>query len=228
MKQILDYMPLDVVAHPDGFVIIEPNEKDADGRLRVSFWFFDLTTMVAQKVKKSFYSECKFGPSYPEITKQINDYISCAVCQNPRDYANVVFPTGEMGIFDPQGTLLETGDLLYHDCALRSCAPEGKHLWCACPDQNAIVRYNKKLNRIDFRIGGLNTPAFGRPMSITRYGKDLYVCCKSSNNIKKVSLKDYTVETYRDFTEPVLRYFKIREKEIVVLNSGIYLLDEND
>ena len=28
MKQILDYMPLDIVPHPEGFVIIEPDKKD--------------------------------------------------------------------------------------------------------------------------------------------------------------------------------------------------------
>ena len=228
MKQILNYMPLDIVPHPDGFVIIEPNERDENGRLRVSFWFYDLKTMVVQKVKKSFYSECKFGPAHAEITKQINDYISCAVCENPRDYRNVIFPTGEMGIFDTKGSLIWTGDLLYHGSTLRSAAPEGKNLWCAVPDQNAIVRYNRKLERIDFRIGGRKTNAFGRPMSITRYGKKLYVCCKTSQNIKQVALKDYTVEEYCSFEEPVLRYLRIGEQEIVVLSSGIYLLDEQE
>ena len=120
MKQILDYMPLDIVPHPDGFVIIEPDKKDQDGRLRISFWFYNLKTMVVQKVKKNFYTECKFGPAHENITRQINDYISCAVCESPRDYINVVFPTGEIGIVDISGTLIWTGDLLYHDCALRS------------------------------------------------------------------------------------------------------------
>ena len=175
MKQILDYMPLDIVPHPDGFVIIEPDKKDQDGRLRISFWFYNLKTMVVQKVKKNFYAECKFGPAHENITRQINDYISCAVCESPRDYINVVFPTGEIGIFDISGTLIWTGDLLYHDCALRSCAPDGKNIWCAVPDQNAIVRYSTKLERVDFRIGGVDTLAFGRPMSVSRYGDDLFV-----------------------------------------------------
>ena len=228
MKQILDYMPLDIVPHPDGFVIIQPNEKDSNGKLRVSFWFYDLKSMVVQKVRKSFFNECKFGPNYQDIVMQVNDYISCAGCENPRGIMNVIFPTGEMGIFDTRGTLAWTGDLLYHDCTLRSCAPEGKNLWCAVPDQNAIVRYNKKLQRIDFRIGGGKTTTFGRPMSLSRYEKNLYVCCKASQNIKKVDLKNYTVTTYREFEEPVLRYFRVGKQEVVVLSSGTYLLDERD
>lgn len=226
MKQVLNYMPLDIVPHPDGFVIIEPNEKDENGRLRVSFWFFDLKTMVVQKVKKSFYHECKFGPAYREIVKQINDYISCAVCENPRHFMNVIFPTGEMGIFDNRGTLTWTGDLLYHGSTLRSCAPEGKNLWCAVPDQNAIVRYNKDLGRIDFRIGGQKTQAFGRPMSVSRYENSLFVCCKNSHNIKQVDLNNFTVADYKVFGEPVFRYLRIGADEVVVLSSGIYLLDQ--
>lgn len=226
MKQILDYMPLDIVPHPDGFVIIEPDKKDQDGRLRISFWFYNLKTMVVQKVKKNFYTECKFGPAHENITRQINDYISCAVCESPRDYINVVFPTGEIGIFDISGTLIWTGDLLYHDCALRSCAPDGKNIWCAVPDQNAIVRYSTKLERVDFRIGGVDTLAFGRPMSVSRYGDDLFVCCKTSNNIKKISLKNYVSEDYKKIEEGVLRYLRVGDSEIVVLNSGIYLLDD--
>ncbi|MBP5273153.1 MAG: hypothetical protein ILO43_09355, partial [Clostridia bacterium] len=94
------------------------------------------------------------------------------------------------------------------------------------PDQNAIVRYSTKLERVDFRIGGVDTLAFGRPMSVSRYGDDLFVCCKTSNNIKKISLKNYTSEDYKKFEEGVLRYLRIGDSEIVVLNSGIYLLDD--
>ncbi len=226
MKQILDYMPLDIITHPDGFIIVAPEKNDEDGRLRISFWFYNLKTMVVQKVKKAFYAECKFGRAYTEIISQINDYISCSVCESPKGFTNVVFPTGEMGIFDHTGTLQWTGDLQYHDSSLRSCAPDGTDIWCAVPDQNAIVRYSTKLERVDFRIGGINTTALGRPISISRYGDNLYVSCKDSNNVKRVNLKSYVVEDYRRFEESVLRYVRVDDNEIVILNSGVYLLDD--
>ena len=225
MKQILDHMPLDIIPHPDGFVIIEPEKKDDSGRLRISFWFYNLRSMVVQKVKKNFYTECKFGPAYNEITTQVNDYISCSVCETPKDFFNVVFPTGELGIFDVTGTLIWTGDLLYHDCTVRSCAPDGKNIWCAVPDQNAIVRYSTNLERVDFRIGGVDTMDLGRPMSVTRYDNDLYVCCKTSCNIKKISMDNYVASDYRRFEEGVLRYLRVADHEVVVLTSGIYILD---
>ncbi len=227
MKQILDYMPLDIVAHPEGFVIVTPDGKDDRGKLRISFQFYHLEKQVVQRVKKDFYCACKFGPAYKEIVPQVQDYISCAVCETPAEFTNLVFPTGEMGIFDVNGTLIWTGDLLYHDCALRSCAPDHTNIWCAVPDQNAIVRYSTKLQRVDFRIGGLDTSALGRPMSVSRIDNDLYVCCKTSQNIKKINLENYTATDYKKFEEGVLRFLRIGDKEVVVLSSGIYLL-END
>lgn len=227
MKQILDYMPLDIVAHPDGFIIVSPDGKDERGKLRISFRFYNLKTQVVERVKKDFYCAFKFGAAHQQITAQMHDYISCAVCESPADFTNLVFPTGEMGIFDLNGTLIWTGDLLYHDCALRSCAPDGPNIWCAVPDQNAVVRYSTKLQRVDFRIGGADTSALGRPMSVSRIGNDLYVCCKTSQNIKKINLENYTATDYKKFEEGVLRFLRIGEKEVVVLSSGIYLLEDN-
>lgn len=225
MKEILDHMPLDIVPHPEGFVIVEPEDKDENGRLRISFWFYNLHSMTVQKVKRNFYAACKFGAASHMITEQINDYISCAVCSTPDDSFCVVFPTGEMGIFSKEGELSWTGDLSYHNCSVRSCAPDGSNVWFAVPDQNAIVRYSTKLERVDFRIGGINTMALGRPMSVARYGDKLYVCCKTSQNIKQVRLDNYSMTEYAHFEDGVLRYLRIASYEIVVLNSGVFLLD---
>jgi len=225
MKKILDHMPLDIVPHPDGFVIVEPEEVEDGGRLKISFWLYNLRTMVVQRVRMPFYAETKFGPAYDEIISQLNDYINCSVCETPKDFFNIVYTTGEIGIFDITGTLTWTGDLSYHNCTVRGCAPDGKNIWFCVPDQNAIVRYSTNDQRIDFRIGGLDSTTLGRPLSLSRYEDDLYVCCKSSCNIKRVSLEHYTMDDYRQFDESVLRYLQVADMEIVVLDSGIYVLD---
>ena len=137
----------------------------------------------------------------------------------------MVYPTGEMGIFDYNGTLIWTGDLSYHGSSVRSCAPEENSIWCCVPDQNAVVRYSKKLQRIDFRIGGATTTDIGRPMSVSRIGNDLFVCCKTARAIKKISLTNYVTTDYKKFEEPVLRYMRVAGREVVVLTSGIYILD---
>ena len=226
MKQILGFMPLDIIPHPDGFIVVVPDGKDSRGKLKISFRFFDFRLKKVQSVTRNFYTQYKFGEAYEEITSQVKDYITCTVAEGPQGFTNVVYPTGEIGIFDYVGTLIWTGDLSYHDAPVRGCAPDGNSLWCAVPNQNAIVRYSKKLQRVDFRIGGAETTAIGRPMAVAKYDEDLYVCCKTSMNIKKISLDNYVATDYRKFEEPVLRYLRTGGVEVVVLSSGVYLLDD--
>ncbi|MCQ2461179.1 MAG: hypothetical protein MJ115_03435 [Clostridia bacterium] len=225
MKQLMSHTPLDIIPHPEGFIIAIPDGRDERGRINVAFRFFNFTTHKVQKVKKNFYAQYKFGRGYVEIIQQVKDYLTCTVCEGPEGFINVVYPTGEIGIFDYNGTLIWTGDLSYHDCSVRSCAPEDSCIWCCVPDQNAVVRYSKKLQRIDFRIGGAATTDIGRPMSVSRIGNDLYVCCKNAHIIKKISLDNYVTTDYKKFEEPVLRYLRVAGQEVVVLSSGIYILN---
>ncbi|MBQ1451601.1 MAG: hypothetical protein II473_00870 [Clostridia bacterium] len=225
MKQLMSHTPLDIIPHPEGFIIAIPDGRDERGKIKVAFRFFNFTTHKVQKVKKNFYAQYKFGRGYVEIVQQVKDYLTCTVCEGPEGFINVVYPTGEIGVFDYNGTLIWTGDLSYHDCPVRSCAPEDNSIWCCVPDQNAVVRYSKKLQRIDFRIGGASTTDIGRPMAVSRIGNELFVCCKNARAIKKVSLKNYVTTDYKKFEEPVLRYMRVAGQEVVVLSSGIYILD---
>ena len=225
MKQLMSNTPLDIVPHPEGFIIAIPDGRDERGKIKVAFRFFNFTTHKVQKVKRNFYAQYKFGRGYVEIVQQVKDYLTCTVCEGPEGFINVVYPTGEMGIFDYNGTLIWTGDLSYHGSSVRSCAPEENSIWCCVPDQNAVVRYSKKLQRIDFRIGGATTTDIGRPMSVSRIGNDLFICCKTARAIKKISLTNYVTTDYKKFEEPVLRYMRVAGREVVVLTSGIYILD---
>ena len=225
MKRLIKITPLDIIPHPDGFIVVLPAGKNSNGKLKISFRLFNFKDKKIETITRNYYIECKFGEAFEEIASQIKDYITCTVAEGPQGFTNVVFPTGEIGIFDYLGTLIWTGDLSYHDSAVRGCAPDGNDMWCAVPDQNAIVRYSKKLQRVDFRIGGAQTTAIGRPMSVEKYVNDLYVCCKSTMNIKKISLDNYVASDYKSFEEPVLRYLRTAGLEIVVLSSGVYLLE---
>ena len=201
MKQLLNYLPLDIVPHPDGFIVVVPDGKDEHGKMKISFRFYNFATRKVQQVKRNFYAQYKFGHGYIEIAQQIKDYITCSVCEDSLGHINVVYPTGELGIFDDNGNLIFTGDLSYHESPVRSCAPEDDFIWTCVPDQNAIVRYSKKLERIDFRIGGADTSAIGHPMAVSRIGNNLYVCCKATKNIKKINLSNYVATDYKKFEE---------------------------
>lgn len=224
MKKILDIKPLDIIPFPKGFIIVKGDTRDENGNFRVTFMGYDISSNQLTHITKSVYLLNKFGSAFKSISDQIGDYVSCASVTLPNKKVHIVYPTGEMGTFDSDGTLLWTGDLIYHDSPVRSAAVDDKFIWCAVPKHNSIIRYSPALKKVDFRIGGDNSSVFGKPMSITKSENSLYICNKNSCNISHVDLSNFVVSEYRAFDEPVLRYFQILEHEVVVLSSGVYIL----
>lgn len=224
MKQIFNFKPLDIIPFQKGFIIVKIDGKDSKGHLKIGFYTFDIATNTINHSTKSVYLLNKFGHSFSPIVDTIGDYISCSCGILPNKNVHIIYPTGEMGTFNNDGTLIWTGDLLYHDCPIRSLAVDDKYVWCTVPNYNSIIRYSPSLKKVDFRIGGKDSQVFGKPMSISKYNNDLYICNKNSMNITKVNLENFIVSKYKSFEEPVLRYLYIQDKEFVVLSSGIYLL----
>ena len=89
---------------------------------------------------------------------------------------------------------------------------------------NCIVRYSPSTEKIVLRIGGDASTAFLNPVSLSVYDNVLYVCNYQSCKIRTVNLKDYTVSDYKTFDEPVYRYIKTNDRELVELESGVYML----
>lgn len=224
MKEILPIKPLDIIPFQKGFLIVSAEGKDADGNVKLAFMAYDTTTGKLNPVTKSVYMLNKFGTAYKEIVEQIVDYVSCSTGFLGNNLTHIVYPTGEMGTFGKDGTLLWTGDLMYHDSPVRSIAVDGKYIWCAVPDQNCIIRYSLNLKKVEFRIGGTKSNVFDKPMSVYKSDNLLYVCNKNSCNIKTVNLDNYEVHDYKLFDSAVLRYFQVNNMEIVTLSTGIFII----
>lgn len=224
MKQIFSFKPLDIIPFQKGFIFVRVDGKDNNGNIKIGFYTYDISTGRVNHSTKSVYMRSKFGNAFKPIVDTIGDYISCAASTLENKKIHIVYPTGEMGTFDHDGNLVWTGDLLYHECAIRSLAVDKKHIWCAVPNFNSIIRYSPINKKVDFRIGGEQSKVFGKPMAISKYDNSLYVCNKNSCNITAVNLDNFVVTEYRAFDEPILRYFRTKNKEVVVLSSGIYIL----
>jgi hypothetical protein len=74
------------------------------------------------------------------------------------------------------------------------------------------------------RLGSAESTSFQNPVSISKYDDILYVCNKDSRKVRTINLRDYSVNDYRIFDEPVYKYLRSCGKEIVVLQSGVYVL----
>lgn len=223
MIKIVDASIVDMLPCSGG-VIFSTKQMVSEGKYKVSFHAVDVKKLKSAPIIRSVYLRNKFGSGYRRIVSEIGDYLSCDASPYKEDSTVIVYPTGETGIFNAEGKALWVGDLLYHDSPIQSIIADGHLLWCTVPEQNSIISYSLSHKKFHMRIGGKNSTAFQNPTSLKKYGNELFVCCADANKIRTVNLRDFSVQDFRTFDEPVYRYMRVCGKEIVQLESGVYIL----
>ena len=81
--------------------------------------------------------------------------------------------------------------------------------------------------REELRIGGSSgDSSFSGPCGLwaDQVKNTLIVCNSTENNMLEVNLKTYTVHKFHEFDEPVKKYVNIDSHELVILDSGLYML----
>ena len=220
--QLLDVLPLEI-----GFIYAE-RAKLANGEETVAFYVYDQDGDRTLPVKIKTYLEAKFGLQYREIAKKLGNYISCDAAILRSNGVATLFNDGNMNIFDSDGSIAMQERLVYQNCPIRSLALDGNCFWCVVPERNSIVKFSPIEKRVLLRIGGGASVAFQRPISISKVDNKLYVCNEYNNSIRTVNLKDYSVKDFLAFNEQLKKYFKVGFFEYVVLESGIYCIEEKD
>lgn len=223
MKKLMDIDIADIVPFSKG-IIVARKDILKNGETRISFIAYDVKLERPTQSTRGAYLLNKFGENFEKISQQLGDFLYCDAAVLPNKHVAVSYTSGEIGLFNAKGELYWTGDLFYKDCPTSSVAAEGKYLWCTVPDNNCIVRYSPSTEKIVLRIGGDSSTAFLNPVSINIYDNKLYICNYKSCKIRTVNLKDFTVEDYKSFEEPVYRYLKTNDRELVDLESGVYML----
>lgn len=223
MRKILDVDIIDIVPFSKGLIFVKKTSMP-DGTNKVSFFSYDALSGEITTVTKSVYLLNKFGMAYEQVSAKLGDFITCDTAKLPNQNTIVIYPTGEMGHFDSKGRIIKTGDLYYNNAPARDVAFDGNSIWSVVPQRNAVIRYSISAQKIIMRIGGDNNTAFNVPISVSYYTDGLFVCNKASCEIRKIDVNTLDVTDYLEFNEPVNKYFRFKDKEIVVLNSGIYEL----
>ncbi|MGN0569317.1 MAG: hypothetical protein ACI4N4_02305 [Candidatus Fimenecus sp.] len=222
MQKIIDSV-FDIIAFSNGIIYTRKKLLE-NGSARISFYGYDIKRMQKTPVTKSVYLLNKYGSGYKKIADQLGDYVSCDASLTPSKEAVVVYPSGETGIFSQDGDMIWSSDLLYHDCEIQGAVCDERQIWSVVPKLNCVVSYSVSHKKFSMRIGSEDSNTFDYPVSISKYDNELFICNKNSQKVRTVSLKDYSVNDFRIFDEPVYKYLRSCGKEIVVLESGVYIL----
>ena len=224
MENVFSGEILNITPFKKGFVFAAKGETD-DGRLVANFYGYDAVNDKFSHIKKSVFLKIKFGFEYEEIAEQLGDYVSCDVGFLSDNKIMAIFPNGEYNIFNADGSLNVSSQLTYHGNSVCDIAVDGQYIWCAVPDENAIIKYSPREGRILLRVGGGETTAFEKPCAVTLMGSTLYICNQASRKIRTLNIQTNSVRDYRVFTEKVYKYINVLGREFVWLKSGLYVLD---
>lgn len=214
---------LDIVPVERGF-IYACKETLPDGGEAIAFYNYDQQIDIFEKIPVLTYIKLKFGENGADLARTLRDFVTCDVISLSSSTKAVCYPDGSFKILGTMGEIVSEHKVEYLENPARSPIVYGADLWFVVPDSNAIINYSIKHNRIEFRIGSPKEKAFCHPIDLNMYDDKLFICNAYSYKIRTLSLKDYTVNDYCIFNEPVFKYFRVKDVEYAVMQSGVYSL----
>ena len=222
MKRVFNGKVYEMIPQKSGMVF--PYRKGGDDKnALVCLKMLSIDTGILSDVAKNVYFISKFGANYRASLELCSNYVMSRALVLPSGRVFLSSDNGNSYLIDGDGLPVWSGDFKYRDESPSDIAIYKNCLWASYLKAGVLLRFNLSTMREELRIGGKNSP-FNRPNDIFIDGRTAYVSNIGSNKLLKVDLSSYTVEDYREFSEPVYGYARINKYEFVLLESGIYLL----
>lgn len=225
MKQLFGEQIFDLLKTPDGFITVYRRPEFEDGVV-VSYKSVSLDDGVVTQRTRADYEFIKFGANCNLKGLESGGFITCSCVELDKDRIFIVRDGGEAAVYDAQNNIEWQGTVRYKDEGPSSIAGSGDVLWASFAENNTLIRFNLRTMREELRIGGSNDSSFSGPCGIwlDDSREKLFVCNCKAQNILEVNVKTYTVAEHAAFEEPVHKYLRLGNRELVVLDSGLYLL----
>ena len=222
MKKLLPQGILHLFPVQDGFIFVA-QEGEVDEKSIVAYKKCDLVKGVVEPITRGTYLISKFGNSYEHFEDNPEDYVTCKTVSISDDRLFVLHTDGRAEIYDINGVPAWDGKLLYKGTPAQNVIAGPHSLWASFSAAGAIKKYSLRTMHEELRIGG-NNDTFQEPDGMWIESDFLLVCCAKAQKIIRVDLNTYTLEDYETFPEPVRQYIKVLSYEIVLLDSGVYLI----
>lgn len=179
------------------------------------------------EIDKDTYSEGKYGLGYRNILKYFEGDAVAPSSIRLEEGAIIVkeFKDSYIYKFDEKGELLWINASMGEYNSIYGLAYQEESLWCVYPTSNEIKKFSLNTFKEEISIGEpVIDGIFSFPEFAIAYGNKLYVCDMGNYRICIIDLNTNEVKEYLKFNEPTWEYLQINGKEIVRLQSGIYIL----
>ena len=186
-----------------------------------------------KKVNEDYFGKVVIGANYKNIEKKLPGKIH-QYCTTKSKNGDVYFCTDQNDIifgFNKDGILIFEWDLkLTHGHPINYIQfHEPDFLWIAFPTGQTITQFNLTHRTEIFKIGKYSHDddfeLLNYPESIFITEKVLFIPNIGNNRVYKVNLETKIIELMYTFTEPIWQYAQTNNGTFVVLDSGIYELE---
>lgn len=222
MKRIFAGEVYEAVPQPNGIVFSYCKDV-TDSHVLVSYKMISFDTGKMTDVAKNIYQLSKFGSNYRTIAVGCQNYVTAKALILPNGKVFVAEDDGKAMLFDNGGATLWTGEIKYRGVSPSDVAIYKNTLWACYSEANVLLRFNLMTMREELRIGGAKSP-FNAPHDLFIDGDNAIVSNTGSNKLLTVNLNSYTVLDYKEFSEAVYSYMRIKDYCFVLMKSGLYLL----
>ena len=221
MKLIMKGEIYEIIADSSGLLFSYFDGYDLEGNLTASFKMISRENTEPTVIHKDIYKLSKYGANYTKILKYCPNYILAKGVLLTDGKAFLVNPDGTAILFDGDGEVMWTGSLKYKNRVPNGITLTAEGLWGTFAEFDAVVRFNATSMREELRIGKKGQ-VFSSPRGIFAEDNALYIASHDSNKVIKIDLPGYNATELYTFSEPVYSYVKVKEKEYVLLESGLY------
>lgn len=211
-----------IVPQDNAFLYYEMNDRGNE----IGYFRYSFDNNIVE-IDKDTYSEGKYGVYYKNILKYFEDnaVVPSFIRLDDGTIIATEFKSSYIHRFDENGNLLWVNDTIGEYDSIYSLAYQKGYLWCVYSAANVIKKFSLDTFMEIVSIGERIDGVFSLPEDAIVYDDKLYVCDMSNRRICIVDLNTNEVKEYLKFGEPTWEYFQINGKEIVRLQSGIYILD---
>lgn len=223
MLKISNKEIIDIVKYTESKVIFVEKKPFGDlSQYRANYFILNFETGEKEVITKSAYLLRKFGPNYKKITETIANYVQCDTASLPNRNVLVIFPNGQTGLFDAQGSMKWNGTLKYNDKIVAGMANDEEYFWSCCKDENCVIRYTADNIKVDIRIGGKNAVTFIKPDFVSADDEFIYVCCDGCK-VRKIDKSNFTVSDVKGSFFGLKKFYKLGKFSIICTSDGAYI-----
>lgn len=225
MKAIYEGQVLNALPIAGGIVFAYVEEKTEDGKTIVAYQHINFDTGRTATVTKAIFQLAKFGPHHQKLSEHISHHLTTLACELNDGKMFLVERDGSMKIIDGEGDIDFLSSFTYKKEAPSDIVHLNGSVWASFKRNNAIIKYDLDLLREEMRIGGgSGENSFSSPSGLFIKDDILYICNEGSKKIWALNTKTYDIYEAHSFNEPVYSYMQTAGLELVVLQSGLYLL----